>query len=226
MMRSQCFARLCRATLSGVLLIAVTGLAAALAPAQTQPPLPTPQGTMDSHAHGYTPLPVFTAGADNIAVRSEDVPTESKAEEVDCARQLRNVEKRRGRIGRPGQGTPRGTGQAQRQWSFPRSDEPHRQNCKVGKENPGRNKGILKGLSLIAIQLSGLDLKTWVSHAGGGMPRCYGSQRVAIKLGACLHRMAAPSPYWATWKMAMCGCWKDSEETGQSAMVLELAAHE
>ena len=73
MMRSQCFSRLCRATLSGALLIAVTGLAPALAPAQTQPPLPTSQGNMDSHAHGYTPLPVFTAGADNNAVRSEDV---------------------------------------------------------------------------------------------------------------------------------------------------------
>ena len=67
-MRSPCFARLCRATLSGVLLIVVTGLAPALAPAQTQ--APPPPGTPASHLHGFTPLD-FPTGEDNVTVRPD-----------------------------------------------------------------------------------------------------------------------------------------------------------
>ena len=68
--RSQCFARLCRATPSGVLLIAVTGLA--LAPAQIQSLPPTPQGTVGKHVPSDDP-PVFNTNIDNNAVRTDDV---------------------------------------------------------------------------------------------------------------------------------------------------------
>jgi len=69
MIRSQCFATVCRAALSGALLIAAAGLALVPAPAQTQPP----QGTVDSHSHGYaTVVTPFPAGDGNGVVRSDD----------------------------------------------------------------------------------------------------------------------------------------------------------
>ena len=70
MIRSQCFARLCRATPSGFLLIAVTGLV--LAPAQIQSLLLAPQGTVGKHVPRDDP-PVFNTNIDNNAVHTEGV---------------------------------------------------------------------------------------------------------------------------------------------------------
>lgn len=72
MIRSQCFATVCRATVSGALLIAIAGFALVPAHAQTQPSSTVPQGAVDAHSHGYatvtTPFPV---GDGNGAVRSD-----------------------------------------------------------------------------------------------------------------------------------------------------------
>jgi len=73
MIRSQCFAQVRSARLSGFLLMAVASLAPALAHAQTPDSPPLPQEYVVKHTHGYaTVTQPFPAGDGNGAVRSDD----------------------------------------------------------------------------------------------------------------------------------------------------------